>query len=334
MAFQFNDNGAYAKSQSDFTVVTSDPLSMSVWFKYDESIVNPGPMASIQRYAGISIMNMMVNYGVANSVSAGSYGTAWEVASVTGLSTDTWYHGHAIFASNVHRRMVVDGDWAGSATNTVQSTPNNLDHVSIGAQYFSSQLRDAFAGTLGEIGIWNIEHTESDNAALAAGVSPLLVRPENLLFYWDGLDSGLVDVMGAPFASGGSGGTQVSDHPPIIKPSAQILQFPPVSAGGSYTLIADAGNFAITGFDANLEHHRSLTADAGSFDITGFDATLIYDQPGVYILPADAGSYAITGFSANLIYSGSGNWQTQNPDIGIWAEQSATAASWEKQNPT
>lgn len=125
-----------------------------------------------------------------------------------------------------------------------------------------------------------------------------------------------------------------ADFYQLIRPAVPMFYFTSAGTPGSYTLIADAGSFAITGFDANLEHHRSLSADAGSFDITGFDATLTYEQPGVYILPADAGSYAITGFSANLIYSGSGNWQTQNPDTGIWTEQASTAAIWNKQNPT
>jgi hypothetical protein len=100
------------------------------------------------------------------------------------------------------------------------------------------------------------------------------------------------------------------------------------SAGGAYTLTADAGTFnktgtdatlafnrvvgasagafALTGTDASLQYGRTLTAAAGTFNLTGTDATLAYNR----VLTAAAGAYALTGTDASLVYTPAGGGTT------------------------
>jgi hypothetical protein len=86
------------------------------------------------------------------------------------------------------------------------------------------------------------------------------------------------------------------DGPPIPWGSA-ILINTDVGTGGDI-LDAQAGSYAWTGQEANLEFNRRVAADPGSYAWTGQDATLTYT--GGYDLSAEAGAYALTGQDAAL----------------------------------
>ncbi|MFN7451971.1 MAG: hypothetical protein ACK5R5_03600 [Alphaproteobacteria bacterium] len=72
------------------------------------------------------------------------------------------------------------------------------------------------------------------------------------------------------------------------------LQIP--VAGGSITLVAQAGVFALAGQDAALRVDRRVVADAGAFALAGQDAALRLDRR----LVADAGAFALIGQDAAL----------------------------------
>jgi len=61
---------------------------------------------------------------------------------------------------------------------------------------------------------------------------------------------------------------------------------------------ADAGSYAITGADATLQRTWTVTAEAGAFTLNGTDAGLQLGR----MVAADAGSYAITGATASLLH--------------------------------
>lgn len=46
------------------------------------------------------------------------------------------------------------------------------------------------------------------------------------------------------------------------------------AASATYTLVADAGIFALAGQGANILHNYALTADAGLFALAGQDVTI------------------------------------------------------------
>ena len=76
--------------------------------------------------------------------------------------------------------------------------------------------------------MWNVALTDADAAALAAGLSPLLVRPDALLVYAP-LVRGHQDRAGGVSLSETASAPTVADHPPgLIYPSG--LWTPPVAA--------------------------------------------------------------------------------------------------------
>jgi hypothetical protein len=66
--------------------------------------------------------------------------------------------------------------------------------------------------------------------------------------------------------------------------------------GTNYTLGAEAGSYAVTGADADLELGRVVVADGGSYSVTGADAALEFG----FRIAADAGAYAVAGSDADL----------------------------------
>lgn len=99
-----------------------------------------------------------------------------------------------------------------------------------------------------------------------------------------------------------------------------------VSGGGSYTLDANAGSFALAGQQATLSRNRVLDANAGSFALAGQTAEILKSKSiiavegaftlagqqaelvytplaAAYTLDANAGSFALTGQQADLLKS-------------------------------
>lgn len=75
-----------------------------------------------------------------------------------------------------------------------------------------------------------------------------------------------------------------------------------VTAGGSYTLTAQGGSYAMTGGSAVLERDRRLTASGGSYTVTGGQAGVTYSAGAInYNLTALGGAYTFAGASAVLI---------------------------------
>ena len=83
-------------------------------------------------------------------------------------------------------------------------------------------------GVVSEFAIWNVKLDAAEFAALADGVSPLLVRPGSLVAYWPMLEnSGNIQDWVNNNTGTETGGTiATAAHPPVIYPSSQIIPFP------------------------------------------------------------------------------------------------------------
>jgi hypothetical protein len=84
---------------------------------------------------------------------------------------------------------------------------------------------DPLDGRIGEAAIWNVALNQAECEALAAGFSPLFIRPASLVNYWDMVLNAdpLVDRMGNDNLTATNTPTQAGNHPPIIMPRAPIL---------------------------------------------------------------------------------------------------------------
>jgi hypothetical protein len=108
----------------------------------------------------------------------------------------------------------------------------------VGARVIGS-VSHYFNGRVAEAAVWNVELSDANFAELAAGVSPLLVRPDGLVFY--------APLIHGKSASGGDdydivGGVTltdnatvtVADHPPVFyKSTPWQVTAPAAAAAGT-----------------------------------------------------------------------------------------------------
>lgn len=135
------------------------------------------------------------------------------------FSLNQWQHVAGVFNASNARRVYLNGV-PGSPDTTPINVPS-VDRMLIGAwEYFGG--RSAYlAGAVAEAAIWSVSLTDAEIAQLAAGYSPLLVRPNDLIAYWP---------LGGPFGNNDEdhsdndydltayGDPTWVDHPPIIYP--------------------------------------------------------------------------------------------------------------------
>jgi hypothetical protein len=215
----------------------------------------------------------------------------------TAASVNTWHHACAVHgASKASRAVYLDGGGKGTNTSDLSSSTWALDVTGIGRNSDSTPS-DYMDGSVAEVAIWNTTLSDAEVAALAAGLSPLLMRPGNLIFYSPLIRDKDIDIVGGVSLTAYNAPT-VDDHPPIIyKPPAIYL--PPASGAVGYTLSAAYGSFTLSGQAANVEFGRIFTLEQGSYTLTGQSVTL---SVGV-ILAAAQGSFTLTGQSVGFLYS-------------------------------
>jgi hypothetical protein len=107
-----------------------------------------------------------------------SGGTGANAVTSSGFSS-AWFHGAAVFASTTSRAAYING---GSKGTDATNITGGADRILIGAR-ISTTVGAFLLGECAEVGVWNIALSDDDVASLATGMSPLLVRPEGLVFY-------------------------------------------------------------------------------------------------------------------------------------------------------
>ena len=301
--------------------ITGTALSVAVWFRkadtgtrryqFGKSGASASPFAYGMRVDATNQIVFLVDGG------AGVYDNA---ASTTTVTANTWTHavgvknGTGAGAISVY----VNGTQEGAATSNVTLASNTNDLL-LGYRDVSA-ASEIWSGDLAEFAVWNVALTAAECAALAKGVSPLLIRPQSLQYYaplW-GRASAEHDLRNG---NGGTvTGTSASDHPPMLRPTRGQLGVTarPRSGDasitlGALTLTAD-GSLALSGAASVTLGTLTLAADGG---VTGIAAdaaitlgTLTAAGAGTLALQADsaptlgaltvssAGALALTGSAA------------------------------------
>jgi len=221
MARGFDDGSSqYLEGTS---LVTGTPISIAAVFQTD-SLTLRQVVASVGDDSDNDMCAMAIRGDVLNDpLEAYTYGGAGaknaQVASV--LSTNTWHYGLAVFASTSSRTIYCDG--VNTTTNTDNTSVADLDQVRVARATFS--FADLYlSGMAGEVAIWNVALTAADALILAAGYSPLFVKPENLVHYYPLIRDGDQDrVSGQHLADSGS--PTIVDHPAVIYPATSMLSY-------------------------------------------------------------------------------------------------------------
>ena len=108
---------------------------------------------------------------------AGAPGTGG-FGSLTTTLNYGWQHVCAVFVSDTYRVSYVDGVMG--TPSTVSVSPSGLNSLFIGSRSDYGFLYD---GTLADAAIYNAALTQEEVTILSKGISPELVRPQNLKVY-------------------------------------------------------------------------------------------------------------------------------------------------------
>lgn len=284
MARSFNGSSdkatASLPSLTDFSIsvrlkpnsTPSGTQSVVAWDNYPSS---PRNYLVIQQSTAGSSGNINVDVGVAGTGGSSVVGAAT-------LSSGTWYQMGASRASTTCKAWK-DGAQIGSSW-TVGSGSFTPSAFRFGCHNFNSSDQEFAPVTIAEGGLWSVELTVAEWAALAKGVSPKLIRPQSLVACWPLIGRASPE----PDLRGGYNltltGTSQADHPRVYSPGRRRTVFVPGAGGGeisgsaSVTLgaltLSATGTLAIAGAaDVTLD---PLTLSAtGTVAITGaLDATL------------------------------------------------------------
>ena len=128
-------------------------------------------------------------------------------------AVQTWYQVGGMWkSSSAHMTVVADGTLA--IETALNHTPLNVDGVRIGAR-IDADAATLVDGRVAEVGLWNVELTADEWAALGKGYSPACIRPSGLVFYCPLIDDSDVDLISGN-ALTATGSPTVGEHPPVI----------------------------------------------------------------------------------------------------------------------
>jgi len=237
---------------------TAVPLTIACWF-WCNDVTNVYNLVSLEDSSvNMDYFRLSARGNAGDVLSAQSHdGTTGVTANASGTYTsNTWHHACGVYASTTSRQAFLNG--SGGTAETTSNIPSGIDSLNIGRLNWDGTPIQYLDGKVAEVGIWDVALTQGEITSLANGVSPQFIRPQSLAFYAPlvGNASPEQDLSGG-ISLTVSGATK-SEHSRIIKPSAQILRFPPVAAGGGRIMGSLAGLGGLAGHGGIAGPHGGM----------------------------------------------------------------------------
>ena len=193
---------------------TAYPITISGWFKTNDLTVNQVIAGNGTTVTGVGVYLFVRGATAGDPLSATDYdgSTSAQANSGGSVSSGTWSHGGAVFSGASSRAVYLNGT---KTTNTTTTSTNlaATDRTYTGA--FVSGTSQ-FSGDLAEIAIWNVALTDDEMTSLAAGCSPLRIRPASLQYYAP-LWPTIFDYRKGVSITNVNTTTAVADHPRIFQ---------------------------------------------------------------------------------------------------------------------
>lgn len=211
MARTFNGTSDFIDSDVPVIIPTTYPISLAAWYKTASTI----PAAAAEIVVGFqdedgspSLLIEMTTAGLVQARTVNQFGNSTQGNVSGAISTDTWTHFAGTFNSDSNRTAYKNG--IAGTTNTsgsgIAANFTLMSEIRIGRRL------TAYAnGDIAEVGFWNALLTSAEISSLAKGVSPLKIRPQNLILYAP-LIRNLIDLKGSTLTATG---TTISDHPSV-----------------------------------------------------------------------------------------------------------------------
>lgn len=278
-------------------------------------------------------------------------GTAANATSTTTITDTNWHSVVGEITSASARQVWLDNGGNGSSATSL--TPGTLTKTTAGAYDNGGTLGGNVAHELADIAVWSVTLTSDERASLAAGVSPLLIRPDKLEIYLP-LMRGGNDYMGGAFTVTAA---SVVDHPRVYMPSpAQQLVKTAASTGINGTAsITEAGDTSAAVGTVALAAAASITeaadtvssastlalagvasiteaGDTSSSTSTLAIAAALGDTEANDTL-ASTSTLTANPYIWSTIAPYLGTWGEVSPDSGTWTPSLATAGTWANSTP-
>jgi hypothetical protein len=207
------------------SIFTDYPYTMATWFNTTDTGAGVNGMVGIYDNAVDTKLHALATYwdGAKRIVRATvrNVGQNSTPAGTVSVADGAWHHAVLVSsASNSHTVYTDGGDKQTDATNVDFTDVHDNTCVGFMRRTSDSNYQD---GDMAEVAIWDVALDDAEIASLAAGFSPLMVRPASLLSYlpFYGRTTHATDLIRGTDAT--VTGTTVASHPPACKvPAAPI----------------------------------------------------------------------------------------------------------------
>ena len=211
------DDATLDKLENDGTgPVSVPPITLAGWAYPDASglvmvMCGVGSGATGNGTYRIGVLN--TNLAFANRQQDISTTNAF-AGGTTPIALNTWQHiaGTMVGSSPCVVTVFYNGVSDGTGSASLSATSTTRTSIGQSPGQLAAGIR-AWSGSLAEIGMWNVELSAAEIAALAKGYAPALIRPTALRFYAP-LVRDVQDVRGSLALT--ATGTSVSVHPRVF----------------------------------------------------------------------------------------------------------------------
>jgi hypothetical protein len=229
-------------------------------------------------------------------------GSSAMATSSTAPSLGVWQHVTGVMASVASRAVYLNG--AGKGTDATSLTlGGTLNRFEVGSIYNTASRLLFWDGDIAEVGVWNVALTDLDVAILASGISPLLVRPDALVFYAPLLNGGSPepDIIGRRNLT--VTGATLATHPRILRyaslPSVSYFRSTSVNIVG---VTRDASGAPLASVTVKL----FKTSDNSLVNSTVSDGSGVYSftvtpSTAYYLLAYKSGTPDVAGTTLNTL---------------------------------
>lgn len=232
----------------DENQVNSDVFTISVWIKTEDfSAAAQSVLASVDKDAATRYYFIRVD--AAGTVAFVFRNTSGVSATTSTTVTDgVWHNIIIVNASTTDRRVYIDNAGVGTNTTLVTAADSVIDRFSIG-RIGDSSPGLYFDGDIAEPAIYSgVALGTEDRQALADGVNPLDVKPQNIEVYrpmYNLTDHN--DVLGNNDLTAFNTPTSSNDHPPVQQPIFNYGGFPVAAVAGGRIMGSLAGYGGLAG---------------------------------------------------------------------------------------
>lgn len=210
-------------------LVISYPFTLSCWF-FPTNTTGAKDLVHLRQDSAPAAYWLGMS---GTSVVASTWnGTISVSASRSGININRWNQAIARFNSNNQRFVHINGSIGTiNTTSSGQGTNQQIDAFFLGA---ADGGQRPFTGYMAHVAIWDANLSDSDSAALGRGVSPLSVRPANLVAYYPIVNPGAQINIASAKSRGAPplptlGNARYSNWNPPVKtvlPKSRILKLP------------------------------------------------------------------------------------------------------------